>query len=176
MLKKSKYKDIKEIYNIINIKDGSISIKEGNMCSKILIYEVKPLILLDLSENIKENITIQYKEFLRQINFDFQILITNRKYNYNNYLENIKQYTMKNNNLYENYVLDMEEKIKKESIFETLFYIVVSIKETQSLTVENVDNTLLILDKIGCKVEKILEEEKIYDVLNFSINKGDCRC
>ena len=74
---KSKFRDINEIFNVVQITEEYIIIKENNEYLKVYIYEVEPIILLDLNESTMENIILQYKEFLRQINFDFQVLVIN---------------------------------------------------------------------------------------------------
>ena len=73
--------------------------------------------------------------------------------------------------MYREYIEDMENKFKKEKIFDTFFYIIVSIKEKDSLKVENVDNSLNILEKIGCKVERLKSKNMLVKILNKSINK-----
>lgn len=145
--------------------------KEQNSLYKVFIYKIEPIILLDLSEDIKENIVLQYKEFLRQVNFDFQILIINKEYDLKKYFTNMSKTHAQNMKLYNEYILDMELKFKKESIFETYYYLIVSIKDNQYLNVENVDNTINILTKIGCKVKRIIRKEEICNILNMCINK-----
>lgn len=138
MLNHGKYKDMKEIFQIIAIKEGYILIKEGNVYSKVFIYEIKPLILVDHSSSQKESIILSYKEFLRQVNFDFQVYMMNRKYNFKEYTKNRLSHLNQMDPFYQNYVFDMQEKIRKELIYETSFYMVVSIKENQNLTIENI--------------------------------------
>lgn len=114
---------------------------------------------------------MQYKEFLRQVNFDFQILIINKEYDLKKYFNSIPKNDIQNSKLYNDYILDMELKFKKENIFETYFYMIVSLEDNQYLNVDNVDNTIKILNKIGCKVNRVLEKEKICNILNMAINK-----
>ena len=83
---KSKFRDINEIFNVVQITDEYILTKENNEYLKVYIYEVEPIILLDLNESTMENIILQYKEFLRQINFDFQVLVINKEISFKEYI------------------------------------------------------------------------------------------
>lgn len=167
----NKFKDINEIYNIIQVKDDHIVIKENNNYFKIYIYKIEPIILLDLSDDIKERIVCEYKEFLRQINFDFQILVINKEVKFSDYIKEVLDNNINDNKIYNEYVKDMEIKFKNENIFDTIFYLIVKIKDNQFLKVENVDNSFKILDKIGCKVKKIEDKKLLKKILNSSINK-----
>lgn len=168
---KNNFKDINEIYNVIEITNEYIVKKENNNYIKVYIYEVKPIILLDLSDDVKEKTVIEYKEFLRQINFDFQILVINKELNFNDYMREILNNNLCDMQIYNKYVKDMELKFKNENIFDTIFYIIVKIKNNQFIKVENVDNSLAILEKIGCKVKRIKDKESLAKILNSSINK-----
>lgn len=167
----NKFKDIKEVYNIVAVKDDSIVIKENNYMYNVYIYEVIPIILLDLSDDTKEILISKYKEFLRQVNFDFQVLIMNRKYNTKKYFDSLRTDNINNSQLYNNYILDMENKLNNENIFETYFYIIVSLKHDDYIKGDNVDNSVKILNKIGCNVERIKNRKRLIDILNMSINK-----
>ena len=167
---RNKFKNINEIYNITNITDEYIITKENSNYSKIYIYEIKPIILLDLSDEVKEKIILEYKECLRQINFDFQILIVNKKLNFDEYIQKINN-NICDNKIYNEYLSDMKLIFKNENIFESLFYIIVKINDKQCFKVENVDNSLKILEKIGCKVERIKDKVLLETILNKGINK-----
>ena len=65
----------------------------------------------------------------------------------------------------------MEIKFKNENIFETVYYIIVKIKDNNMLNVDTVDNSIKILNKIGCKVNRIIDKNKLTKILNNSINK-----
>lgn len=167
----NKFKDINEVYNIVEVKDEYILTLENNIYSKKYIYQIEPIILLDLCESEKQKIITYYKEFLRQINFEIQILIVNKEYDLKKYLNDLINSELKVIPMYREYIEDMENKFKKEKIFDTFFYIIVSIKEKDSLKVENVDNSLNILEKIGCKVERLKSKNMLVKILNKSINK-----
>lgn len=167
----NKFKDINEIYNVVQITEEYIVTKENNNYSKVYIYEIKPIILLDMSDDVKEKIILEYKEFLRQINFDFQILVINKEVKFSDYMKVFLDNNLCDSKIYNEYVKDMELKFKNENIFDTIFYIIVKINDSQYLKVENVDNSFKILDKIGCKVKRINNKEVLEKVLNCSINK-----
>lgn len=168
---KSKFRDINEIFNIVQITDEYIVTKENNEYLKVYIYEVEPIILLDLNESTMENIILQYKEFLRQINFDFQVLVINKEISFKDYIKKVFNDELNSTKIYSSYINDMEIKFKNENIFETVYYIVVKIKDNNMLNVDTVDNSIKILNKIGCKVNRIIDKNKLTKILNNSINK-----
>ena len=135
------------------------------------IYEVEPIILLDLNESTMENIILQYKEFLRQINFDFQVLVINKEISFKEYIKKVFNDKLNRTKIYSSYINDMEIKFKNENIFETVYYIIVKIKDNNMLNVDTVDNSIKILSKIGCKVNRIIDKNKLTKILNNSINK-----
>lgn len=168
---KSKFRDINEIFNVVQITEEYIIIKENNEYLKVYIYEVEPIILLDLNESTMENIILQYKEFLRQINFDFQVLVINKEISFKEYIKKVFNDKLNSTKIYSSYINDMEIKFKNENIFETVYYIIVKIKDNNMLNVDTVDNSIKILSKIGCKVNRIIDKNKLTKILNNSINK-----
>lgn len=168
---KSKFRDINEIFNVVQITDEYILTKENNEYLKVYIYEVEPIILLDLNESTMENIILQYKEFLRQINFDFQVLVINKEISFKEYIKKVFNDELNRTKIYSSYINDMEIKFKNENIFETVYYIIVKIKDNNMLNVDTVDNSIKILSKIGCKVNRIIDKNKLTKILNNSINK-----
>ena len=168
---KSKFRDINEIFNVVQITDEYILTKENNEYLKVYIYEVEPIILLDLNESTMENIILQYKEFLRQINFDFQVLVINKEISFKEYIKKVFNDKLNSTKIYSSYINDMEIKFKNENIFETVYYIIVKIKDNNMLNVDTVDNSIKILNKIGCKVNRIIDKNKLTKILNNSINK-----
>lgn len=168
-----KYKDISEIYSSITIKDGDVILKTKNSISYITIYSIKPVVLLDLSESMKNKIMLCYKEFLRQVNFEFQILIINKKIKYEDYQKNVNNCKIHNEKLYKDYLKDMEENFKKEDFFDTYYYLVVTKSKSNGFSVDNVDNVIKILEKIGCKVNKVENVNLINELLNKCINKEE---
>lgn len=168
---KSKFRDINEIFNVVQITDEYILTKENNEYLKVYIYEVEPIILLDLNESTMENIILQYKEFLRQINFDFQVLVINKEISFKEYIKKVFNDELNRTKIYSSYINDMEIKFKNENIFETVYYIIVKIKDNNMLNVDTVDNSIKILNKIGCKVNRIIDKNKLTKILNNSINK-----
>lgn len=167
-MKKSSFKDVDSLYKIIDINNECIISKDNNIYYKTYIYEIESIILLDLSDDIVENIINQYNEFLRQLNNDLKILVINKEYNIKEYFMNTINNELINKDMYKDYMNDMEEILNREKIFDTFFYIIISIKNDN---VENVENSFEILERIGCKVKKIKGKEEIINILNKSINK-----
>lgn len=132
--------------------------------------------MLNYSEETKNNIQTIYVEFLRELNLDFQILVVNRKMNVSRYLD---EYTnnlnlMSNDmliNIYSKYIEEIRKKIIDEEIYETKYYIIVSIRDSNLQTVEDVDKIIYKFNKIGCEVKKINSKRKYEEVLYECVNK-----
>ena len=74
-----RFADIESVYNIIDIKDEYILSKEGDKLNRIYIYEIDPIPIINISQDIQNNISNTYTTFLREINVDFQVLVINKK-------------------------------------------------------------------------------------------------
>ena len=86
-----KYNNIKQLYNITSVADKYIFVKERDVMKKVYLYEIEPVTFLNFSIDIQSNILNLYNEFLRELNLNFQIYISNKKVNIQNYIQNIKQ-------------------------------------------------------------------------------------
>ena len=78
---KIKYGDVKDVFNIVDITDKYLLIKDKEIVKKVYIYEVEPVTFLNFSIDVQSNILNLYSEFLHELNFDFQIYISNKKIN-----------------------------------------------------------------------------------------------
>lgn len=140
----------------------------------VYIYEIIPTTLLDINEDTKERLFDIYKEFFRQINFDFKIITLNRKLNSEEYINKLKTIVMNksnsNNELKTKYLDELKIKIENENIHNSCHYIIVS-SESNNFSVESVDNSLKILERMGCNVKKVKEKENIANILQSCINK-----
>lgn len=140
----------------------------------VYIYEIKPTTLLDISENVKEKLFNIYKEFFRQVNFDFKILTLNRKLDCDEYINKLKydviNNSKSNNDLKIKYLDELRLKLSNENIHNNIHYIIVS-NEGNNFKVENVNNSLKILERMGCNVKKINGKENIANILQICINK-----
>ena len=84
------FDDIKKVFNILDITDEYILVKNKESTNKIYIYEIEPVTFLNFSIDVQSNILNLYSEFLRESNFKFQIYISNRKINIQKYIKNIE--------------------------------------------------------------------------------------
>lgn len=171
----NKYKDITKLYNILDILDEYILINYKGNVEKIYMYKIEPIVMLGLSKIEQENILTIFKELLKQVNFDFQILMLNSKLNIEKYINNLISQTniskLENINLKNNYIKDIKEKLIKEKIYETDYYIIISITYDTSIEIKDVDNVINKLKKIGCDVKKVKGKNNLEKLMYRCINK-----
>ncbi len=141
----------------------------------VYIYEIIPTTLLDINENTKEKLFDIYKEFFRQVNFDFKIVTLNRKLCLEEYINKLRTIVINksssNNELKSKYLDELKIKLENENIHNSHHYIIVS-SESNNFSVENVDNSLKILERMGCNVKKIIGKNNIASILQNCINKS----
>lgn len=173
---KIKYDNIKNLFNFIDITDKYILIKDRDKIKKVYIYEIEPVTLLNFSIEVQSNILNLYSEFLRELNLEFQIYISNKKVNIPKYIESLKNSMSKKNsfsynNLLSKYISSITEKLEDEIIYNTKYYLVLSIDRDELIDFSTVDYTIKKLNNIGCNVQKINSKRKIETLLYESINK-----
>lgn len=173
---KIKYDNIKNLFNFIDITDKYILIKDRDKIKKVYIYEIEPVTLLNFSIEVQSNILNLYSEFLRELNLEFQIYISNKKVNIPKYIEGLKNSMSKKNsfsynNLLSKYISSITEKLEDEIIYNTKYYLVLSIDRDELIDFSIVDYTIKKLNNIGCNVQKINSKRKIETLLYESINK-----
>ena len=170
-----KYKDISKLYNIKSVENDFILINYKGIDTRIYIYKIEPIVILGLSEEEKENILTIYKELLKQVNFDFQILMLNSKLDIDLYVQNLVTQTgilqVKNMNLKNKYINDIKDKLIKENIYETDYYIAISISYNMNTNFTSIDNVIKKLDKIGCTTKKVCGKNNLQNLLFKCINK-----
>ncbi len=135
-----------------------------------------PVSILDSSENIKNDISNIYIQFLKEFNLEYQILISNRKFDAENYMKKYNNISNeKVDNEYDNikklYLNDVYDKLSKEEIYSSKYYLIVAIRDQDSIRIEDVDKTIYKLNQIGCIVSRIRSIEDIKLVLYECINK-----
>jgi len=173
---KIKYDNIKNLFNFIDITDKYILIKDRDKIKKVYIYEIEPVTLLNFSIEVQSNILNLYSEFLRELNLEFQIYISNKKVNIPKYIESLKNSMSKKNsfsynNLLSKYISSITEKLEDEIIYNTKYYLVLSIDRDELIDFSTVDYTIKKLNNIGCNVQKINSKRKIETLLYESISK-----
>ena len=168
----NKFKEIRNLYRIEEIKDDYVLLQINKKLEKLYIYEVHPMLFLDLSEDIQESVINIFNQLLRECDFNLQFIISNRKLDIQKYIrkylqlkENVPIYT------YNLYVQDMKEKLKQEDIYETEMLIAYTENAKEDTSIKKVDKLLLKLEEIGCKVKKIDGKINYEDLLHKYLNK-----
>lgn len=171
-----KYNNIKQLYNITSVTDKYIFVKEKDVMKKVYLYEIEPVTFLNFSIDIQSNILNLYNEFLRELNLNFQIYISNKKVNIQNYIQSIKQAisSIENpniQNLSERYISSVSKELENESIYTTKYYIIISVGTNEDIAMDNVDNIISKLNYIGCNVSRICDKRTLKNILYETINK-----
>lgn len=168
----SNFKNIEELYKITKISDSYLNTKINKKEERVYIFKIEPLLFLDLSENIKINIIEKYKEFLRELNFNIEILILNKKLNLKTY---INEYFVYNSNIskdiYDKYTKELENEITNENIYETNIYVIVSDSSYEKNRLEEITRVIFKLEEIGCKVTRLTKEKEITEIMYNCLNK-----
>lgn len=143
---------------------------------KKYIYEIIPVTLLDFSIDVQNSIYMVYNEFLREMCLDLQIYISNKKMNVENYIEDLRKSTSSQNSekfktFLNNYLIDIKEKLDKEKIYITKYYIIITIEQKNERDIKETDDILKKLNNLGCTVNRIDGKQNIENILYESINK-----
>lgn len=168
-----KYKEIADIYPIKSINDECIIIQNKKEWVKIVIFEIIPVSLLHLTDEVKKNIETIYEEFLRRCHYSMHWIVKNQKFNVDKYLEDYHIEEKSSNNfksrLKEIYLREMKEKLEKENIYETFFYLLIPCKidEPISKILQIVEK----LDELGCQINLLQGKIKIQQFLYENIHK-----
>ena len=122
-----------------------------------------------MSYDIQTNILNVFVEFLREVNFDFQILMINTKLNTDEYMESYTKdiEDIGNNYNASKYFEELKKSIEESSIYITKYYLVV----TYSGNIENIDRIVNKLNKAGCKVARLKDIKEIKNILYKTFNK-----
>lgn len=171
---KEKFFSCYDFFQIEDIFNGLIKIKD-NIFVKII--EVEPINLSLKSDFEKEIILNSYKNFLKGLNSNIQILIQSKTADLNDHLEKIK--LKDNSNLselissYYSYI----QTIQIKSLYSKKFYISVCLKNSNNQTLEQINKKLLnetlkivqAIEKCGNKC-KFIEERELKKVLYSFVN------
>lgn len=135
-----------------------------------------PVTLLDFSIEVQNSIYMIYNEFLREMDLNLQIYISNKKMNTESYIKNLNDSILRENNekfkiFLTNYLDDLKEKLNYERIYITKYYIVVSLDRKSEQNIEEIDNVFKKLNKLGCIVNRVVKRDNLLNILYESINK-----
>lgn len=164
------YQDINKLYNLVDITDSYVLIKDNDVVKKVYIYEIEPVTFLNFSIELQNNILNLYNEFLRELNLEFQIYISNQKVNISNYISKIKEIN-KNSELANSYINCIKHELEKQDIFVTKYYIIVSYERNNKVDIEQIDSIISKLDYIGCNTKRVKLEKELCSILYKGINK-----
>jgi hypothetical protein len=173
---KIKYESVNKLFNLIDVTDTYILLKDKEKTKKIYVYEIEPVTFLNFSMDTQSNILNLYNEFLRELNFEFQIYISNKKINVENYISNLEKVINKNANLrhinlMKRYLESITKELENEIIYTTKYYIVISFERDSSYDISQIDNIIKKLDYVGCNTKRIKEKKELKNILYESLNK-----
>ncbi|MBO5477896.1 MAG: hypothetical protein J6A15_09115 [Clostridia bacterium] len=173
---KIKYDDVKKVFNFIDVTDKYILIKDRDKIKKVYIYQIEPVTFLNFSIDVQSNILNLYSEFLRELNFEFQIYISNKKINIQQYIQNIEKSISKKDSkkyasIVNNYIASIAEQLEDETIYTTKYYLVISLERNEQIEISSIDNIVKKLDNIGCNTKRLSSKRKLELLLYESINK-----
>ena len=125
-----------------------------------------------MSSNIQLNIINIYNQFLRLCNFNFEILILNKRLDIEKYIkEYYFNYSKISEDIYLKYIQDISNKLRQEDMYETKMYIIVSDNFKVKSSIGDYEKVIYRLDEIGCKVRKINTKKEYEELLYKCINK-----
>lgn len=171
-----KYEDINKLFNIIDVTDTYILLKDKDKTRKIYIYEIEPVTFLNFSMDVQSNILNLYNEFLRELNLEFQIFISNKKINIENYINNLSKLINKNVSesyvsMMNSYLQSIEKELENEMIYTKKYYIVISFNRESDYDINQIDNIIKKLDYVGCNTKRIKTKRCLKSVLYENFNK-----
>ncbi len=166
------YQNINNLYNLIDITDSYVLIKDKNITKKVYIYEIEPVTFLNFSNELQNNILNLYNEFLRELNLEFQIYISNQKINISNYISKIKEIN-ENSQVSKKYIESIKRELEKQEIYVTKYYIIVSFERETNINIDQIDEVIYKLDYIGCHTKRVKLEKEISQILYEGINKEE---
>lgn len=171
-----KYDNINNLFNLLDVTDTYVLLKDKDKIKKVYIYEIEPVTFLNFSMDVQSNILNLYNEFLRELNFEFQIYISNKKINTENYVKNLKKIINNNArkdyvNLMNNYLQSISEELENEIVYTTKYYIIVSFDRESEYDISEIDSVIKKLDYVGCNTKRFKSKNEIKNILYESINK-----
>ncbi len=155
----------------MDVTDTYILLKDKNNIKKVYIYEIEPVTFLNFSIDVQSNILNLYNEFLRELNLNFQIYISNKKVNIPKYIQSLKESVISDNAIIKKYIESISKELENDTLYSTKYYIVISVSREEDIDIESIDVVIEKLRYIGCNVRKVQNKEKLKTILYESINK-----
>lgn len=160
------------MHKITKIKDGRVICSDKEKIKNVYIYEITPIQILTLTNDVQNRILSVYKEFLKEVSFDFQIISVNKKLSEDESEEIFKNsdnsLVTRNLNFLNRYKKEVKSSLIQNEVCINKFYIVV----TYNGAVEYVDRILKKLTKIGCDVKRVIEDRELKNILYKCFNKS----
>ena len=170
-----KYKDINNIFNIVDMYDDYVVCLNRKNIEYLYIYEIVDTNIYEITPEVISEVRKMFKEFLKEVGFDFKFVIKNEKMDVQKYLKRLEKNIRKEiigTALCSEFFKDLKEKIESEEIYEKKSYFIVNLPKNTDDVVNNVDNLVGKFEKVGCKIRKIDKKEELRKILYESINKG----
>lgn len=150
--------------------------KDGEKTKKIYIYEIEPVTFLNFSMDVQSNILNLYNELLRELNFEFQIFISNKKINVENYIKNLSKIINQNArqsyvNLMNSYIDNISKELENQMIYTTKYYIIISLDRESEYEIAQIDEIIKKLDYVGCNTRRVTSKSNIQNILYENLNK-----
>ena len=149
------------MHKITKIKDGRVICSDKEKIKNVYIYEITPIQILTLTNDVQNRILSVYKEFLKEISFDFQIIYVNKKLSEDECVKIFENsdnsLVTRNLNFLNRYKKEVKSSLIQNEVCINKFYIAV----TYNGAVEYVDRILKKLTKIGCDVKRVIEDRKL---------------
>ncbi len=155
----------------MDVTDTYILLKDKNNIKKVYIYEIEPVTFLNFSIDVQSNILNLYNEFLRELNLNFQIYISNKKVNIQKYIQSLKESLLNDNAIIKKYIESISKELENDTLYSTKYYIVISVSREEDIDIESIDAIIEKLRYIGCDVRKVQNKETLKTILYESINK-----
>lgn len=165
------YDDVSTVYDIVEIKDNYLLIKYKNVLKQLHIYKIEPVTIVNVTESNCNEVIDIYTEFLRSMNYDFQIYIENTKINLNNYFNNI---TLDNKNINKNklasiYKKELENMLDENSVYIYNYYIVLALDNENEI--DEISKNIYNLCKIGILAQKMIGKDVLDKFIYEKANK-----
>lgn len=158
----NRFFDITNIYEIISIGNGYFEIIIGNKKFYVYPFKIKPVILLSKNDKYIFELLNKYEEFLRNIDLNFQILITSREMQSRDFFSLKKEnFSYEKAKFMEEYSKNLDEMLNGKDILSYDYYIII----TSIYIIKDEEKYIRPLEEAGIDVEKISKKEEIEKII-----------